>query len=783
MINEEIKTYTKPQKFKMKKENFFSELKKTKISELLEYILLFLLCRIRILGALSPFGTAFFAAVFPTHKRSFGIFFACLGVCTGAFKIESLKYMGCIAIISAFSVFLREELKNKRFVYALIAAGSVAANGFIYVAFDGFLLYDILMLALEAIFTFFLYFAYFKASELIKTVKERNYFEAEETISLLILGAAVILGIKTFYYASSAAHIISVATLMILGFSGGAGVATAAGAVFGLVNAVGEPLAAQTVAIYSLCGFTCGLFKKYGKWAVALAFFVTNAVLMVYFNSSADRLLTVGYIAAAAMILYVLPDSVICRFGELAKSTEYVYDSPQERMREILIEKLLSAKEAFYELSAIFGKMVEKKLAPELADINTVYDKTYIKVCDKCGMNKYCWQKKVNDTYDCLGKMYEIMRVRGYAIDVDAPKHFKDYCINFDEFLTVLNKEYEHFRINAMWAGKIIESRRLISSQFGCIAGVLEKISKDVNGNFSENIHTERKILTALDKKGISVSNAKVSEGAGFEVTMSKESCGKNLECSTVIAATVSEVLGVPMLRTSRKCSGDVCRLKFCEQARFKIETGSAMIARNGEKSSGDNFSSRLLDGGKYVVVLSDGMGSGEKANAESTVTVELVKRLLNAGFDKQTAAELINSVLMTNANDESFATADVCIVNLYTGTAEFLKTGAASSFVKRENGTEEILSSSLPLGLIEKNGIDLDYKSLKSGDYIVMLTDGITEAVSLSGRSVSELVEAFSGDNPKQLADGIMAYALQASHNKPKDDMTIFTLKITEVM
>ncbi len=783
MTNEEVKIYSKEKTKKVSAEGFIEKLKRTGYGELLEYAVMFMLFSVRFLGNLSPLGIAYFAAAFPTQRRSFGIFFACLGVVFGRFGIESLKYMGAVAIVAAFSIFLKEEIANKKVLYGLLASLSVLSNGFIYVAFDGFLVYDILFLMLESIIAFFAYFAFEKSVCLIRTVKTRNYFETEETLSLLILCAGIILALKNLPFCSPLAHIISISVLLTLGYSSGAQASSAAGIVLGLVNAIGEPLAAQTVSVYSLCGFGCGMFKSKGKWAVCLSFLVINAFFMMYFNSSMDRLLTVGYIAVGTAVLYLLPASFLMRFGEIAESADNTTFSPQERLKEVLCDKLTSASASFSELSGIFSKIVDSKLTPELCDIDRVYDRTYNAVCKNCSMNKYCWQSKANDTYDCLGKMHEMMKVRGYAIDIDAPKHFKEYCINFNEFLLTLNKEYEKFRLNLMWAGKIIESRKLISDQFGCISSVLGKIKKDVGSDFSENIRLERKILTSLDKKGILVSNVCVLNNSGYEVTMSKDSCNGNLECSKIIASVISEILEVPMLRVNRKCSGDVCRLRFCEQARFKIETGSATAKKSGENKSGDSFSCMFMPDGKYVCVLSDGAGSGKRAGAQSAVTVEMLKRLLNVGFDKETSVRLINSILISNNEKDVFATIDICIVNLYTGTAEFLKTGAAPSYIKKADSVEEIFCSSIPAGLITGEKSDCAYREIKNGEYIVMVTDGVIESTLQTGKKLSDILGSFSGESPQMVADAIMSFAVAASKGSLKDDMTVFVIKVSEEM
>ena len=45
---------------------------------------------------------------------------------------------------------------------------------------------------------------------------------------------------------------------------------------------------------------------------------------------------------------------------------------------------------------------------------------------------------------------------------------------------------------------------------------------------------------------------------------------------------------------------------------------------------------------------LSDGMGSGERAFQESTMVVEMLEELLNAGFPVKTAVQIMNTALVT---------------------------------------------------------------------------------------------------------------------------------------
>ena len=117
------------------------------------------------------------------------------------------------------------------------------------------------------------------------------------------------------------------------------------------------------------------------------------------------------------------------------------------------------------------------------------------------------------------------------------------------------------------------------------------------------------------------------------------------------------------------------------------------MIARIGkglEQISGDTFLMKDLPGGRKGIALSDGMGSGEEAFRDSTMVVEMLEELLEAGFPVETAVQMMNTALVIGREEVKFCTLDVCLFDLYRGSCEFVKAGAAATFIKKKDKVEE---------------------------------------------------------------------------------------------
>ena len=137
----------------------------------------------------------------------------------------------------------------------------------------------------------------------------------------------------------------------------------------------------------------------------------------------------------------------------------------------------------------------------------------------------------------------------------------------------------------------------------------------------------------------------------------------------------------------------------YVSKDKFTVQIGFAHETKSGMEISGDSSVQTRLDDGKYLIALSDGMGSGPEAKKSSIVAVNMLSRMLSSGFDKDTSLELINSSMYINSKEDSYATLDVAILDLYAGNMEFMKNGACPSFIKNKRNVNVIKSVSLPAG------------------------------------------------------------------------------------
>ena len=199
---------------------------------------------------------------------------------------------------------------------------------------------------------------------------------------------------------------------------------------------------------------------------------------------------------------------------------------------------------------------------------------------------------------------------------------------------------------------------------------------------------------------------------------------------------------------------------------------------------SGDTSIQTKLNDGKYLLAISDGMGSGPEARKSSKIAIKMLERMLSSGFKKDVSVKMINATLSDSIEDDMYATLDILILDLYQGNIEFIKNGACPTYIKRNKEVELINSISLPTGII--NDIDLVVydKDIKDGDIIVMCSDGIIESNTEYLHKdlwLKYFLEELQTDDVQQIADLIISEAIDNDYGKEKDDMTVIVAKVSK--
>ena len=179
--------------------------------------------------------------------------------------------------------------------------------------------------------------------------------------------------------------------------------------------------------------------------------------------------------------------------------------------------------------------------------------------------------------------------------------------------------------------------------------------------------------------------------------------------------------------------------------------------------------------------LLGNDVENGKEAFRDSTMVVEMLEELLEAGFPVETAVQMMNTALVTGREEVKFCTLDVCLFDLYQGSCEFVKAGASATFIKRKKEVEKIESTTLPIGVVQNIELDREERNLESGEYVIMVTDGVMDALPEGAQKekIVEFIRETDIVNPTEFARGILSQVLKSSGGMPMDDMTVLVIGI----
>ena len=210
------------------------------------------------------------------------------------------------------------------------------------------------------------------------------------------------------------------------------------------------------------------------------------------------------------------------------------------------------------------------------------------------------------------------------------------------------------------------------------------------------------------------------------------------------------------------------------------IMSAVSRAVKEDEKISGDNFSIEEYNQAKTILMIADGMGSGEQAHKDSQAVIELMENFLEAGFPKEKAFSMTNGAIASQSQCCNLTSLDVCSIDLMTGDADFLKAGAASSYIRRGRHVEKIASDTLPLGSMDELCPMLQTVRIEEDDMVIMLSDGAADVFGDSGaNSLAEVIGRNNTANPKDMSDYLLQYAINCQGGHISDDMTILVCRI----
>ncbi len=343
-------------------------------------------------------------------------------------------------------------------------------------------------------------------------------------------------------------------------------------------------------------------------------------------------------------------------------------------------------------------------------------------------------------------------------------------------------------RRDYLYQREAIESKQIFAQHLKDISGALNEVSETVMHVSVPVGHKRKAVISYLRKHGIQVKEIIFLEGAHGKrkINITARLIGRRVYSGDEFAGLLSVFLDrrlVCGIESPYRMTRSFEAFFFEDEPQYSVMTAMSRAVKENEKISGDNYSVEECADGNLILMIADGMGSGEKACKDSQSVIEFMEKFLEAGFQKEKAFSMMNAAIAAQTGCCNLTTLDLCMLDLHNGEAEFIKAGAASSFYKRGNTVEELLSDMLPLGSLMEISTMSQSRSLMDGDMIIMMSDGVTDCFEdENGNSrLRQIIAKNNTVNPREMSDYLLQYAINCQGGRIRDDMTILVAGIWE--
>lgn len=818
-INEEYdETIYKESKIKLFLRDAFTKQK------MVLYILSFMLSTIECVNGIAPFAISIMAAALSNKIPVLIIYIlTLLGTFVGLGSGQALTYLLTSLVFLVTTLIFKpkenEEYENEKLKlgkYVFISTFLVQISN---IFFGSFVVYDLLTSVMIAISAYIFYKIFANSLIVINEFGIKKAFAIEE-----VIGASILLAICASSFRSLSVFsfeirtILSILVVLVLGWKNGVLVGATSGITIGTILGLTSGMEPVVIASYAVSGMLAGIFSKFGKVGVIVGFILGNGVLTYVTNGNAQVIIYFKEILIASLGLLLVPNSISIDIEEILGKTKLLPTGPANRIEgnKETIYRLNNVSETIAEIADTYKEaaatIIEEDEIEEEKNRKIFVDELY-KNIDTLEENiLYEDLQNMDEDNFIIKDIFKILLDNGKLTRkelLDIFANHNNYIIGFDnaevsleierdieQVIKAINEAYKISKVGFIWKQKMNENKRNIGNQLDGVSKVISSLAEDIE----EKIEQEEKQDFIIEKEEI-ITIAKGRKIDIQDINIRREKTGRYIinvcvdACSNVndkrgctvegLEKILSKVLNEKIVLQKDGCGfkkeANLCMNTYASEDKYMLQLGFSRKTKEGSPISGDSSISVKLDDGKYLLAISDGMGTGPQAKQASSVATKMLQRLLSSGFDKDTSLELINSTLSMTLEDDTFATLDIAILDLYSGNIEFIKNGACPTYIKESKEVQIIKALSLPAGILENLSLVVYDKDIEDGDILVMCSDGIMESNGEYQNKelwVRDILEEIETDNVQKIADIITKEAIDNSYGVIKDDMSIIVAK-----
>lgn len=534
------------------------------IESIILYIVSFFASMVSFEGEITPFGVAIFAAAC-SNKIPSGFLFIINGIAVlFGFGVDSfLTYLlTCLVFIAEIIIIKPKNIDDNRNEKKKLGLSLFIVTMLVQACkmfFGVFLIYDLLVSIMTATITYIFYKIFSNSLAVIHQFKRKKVFSIEEVIGaslLLSIAVSAFSGVRIFNL--SITNIFSIMFVLILGWKNGMLVGATAGITIGVVLGIINSTDPILLAAYALSGMIAGVLNKLGKIGVIIGFISGSAIIAYSLNGNIAPVILVKEILVASIGLLFIPKDVNIDIEDLLGKNKLlpVTGSHQIEGQVETIEKLNNMSETISEIARSYNEAA----ATVEEDLEEMKQRNVFKAELLNNMEEYSNNILYDDIIDLeegiLDKIYDKVEANEELNKEDLIKIFEES----NSFIVGLDNEETAIEINK----DISDVIKVINDTY--------KINK-LNLIWNKKMQDNKKSISH-QLKGVSQAISSLADNISEEEVENQE-------------------------------------------PRFILQIGASRTTKSDSNVSGDSSCQSKLHDGKYMVAISDGMGSRRNCKKE----------------------------------------------------------------------------------------------------------------------------------------------------------------------
>ncbi len=410
-------------------------------------------------------------------------------------------------------------------------------------------------------------------------------------------------------------------------------------------------------------------------------------------------------------------------------------------------ERLGALSEAFSVLSENFYKLSDRRRRPDALGLKRLCEGAFEKNCEGCPRREVCWGDEYASTLDAISHSAASLHKKG-RVERDDLDIFSKNCIRVDSIITSLNDSLLRATEDIMKDDKL----GFFASNYSDINEILRDALECDTEEYECDREAQEKILDIFFDEGFRASGAVVWGKRCKHITVKGIGSGAafNAKRAAKIRREIEKAVGTSLTDPVFEAGQDGGTVHLSSRPRFRARYAYGHISAGGsgdpsldtsslyvdpfrdtdeeDEPCGDTSNAFITSSSYFYSLISDGMGSGAEAAFISGVCSMFIEKMLSAGNRSDITVRMLNNVLRNEnmgSGGECSATVDLCELDLISGTASFLKSGAAPTYIARGGTVYKVYSRTMPIGILKNTDARISKFDTQKGDIIIMMSDG----------------------------------------------------------